>query len=1128
MTRTQARTHFCLVLLSAVPAWAAEAARFSGLGDLPGGPYLSCPLAISSDGSVVVGYSMSTKGTRAVRWQNGAITDLGMLPGGDVSGIAHGLSSQGLVVVGQAEAVSGSVAFLWENASSKPLDGLVAKKASGAWGVSADGSVVVGQMTSDSGTEAFRWTAGNLMALGDLPGGRFQSIAYGVSADGAVIVGTGQSASGDEACVWKNGETISLGHLPGGPSSQATAVNANGTVVVGRSESIWGVEAFRWQNGSMLGLGGLSAHNDLMSYASGVSADGSIIVGTSEDDTDTLAAFIWDADRGMRSLQEVLASDLGVDLTGWKLSEASGVSGSGINPHGDNEGWIAHLDAVTTRPAESPLCRITLETSAAKETPPPCRFAKFEREVGSLPEPTGVAIDGDGSIYVADPVAGEVRVFNAGGNPVRQWKPHGLTPPSESRPSGISLREGNVYLTDTVNHRIIVCDRSGRYLRGWGEPGNGRGQFHLPQGIHVDAKRIYVADTGNHRIQVFDLQGYFLNVFGVYGHGRGEFNRPSDVVAAEDGSIFVVDSDNHRIQKFDAEGRFLLEWGQWGGARGMLKYPTGIAFHSGAVYVADTVNHRIEVFDEQGNVRYAWGLPVIVPRKSGGRLHYPGSIAISPAGDLAVVGEPCEDRVQIFKGVRNEITPDGDRAGFTRPPVPAYFGMYLAAGNNLLVVPQPDDHTIQFIDLHSPAPIATNPLGGYGVEFGQLSDPAGVSINPQKPELWINDRGNHRLALYQIELDPSEAARQSPNRSRLVKSYSYHVLTSFVPALEGHGEIAPEAIKCDNGRLYVVDRNHSTVFVFGADMKFLHALGGHGTKQGQLRTPTDVAVNRSSQIAYVVDSGNQRIQAFSSQGQFLFGWGQHGTGTGEFMYPFGIATGNDGSVYVTDSALHRIQQFDERGHFTRRWGRQGMGPAEMFKPTGIVQDDQQRLCVMDYGNHRIQIFSPVGECLAVLGGGIYSKPAGTRMRPLSVIQVQSPIASRQPTIPADQPKTMPSGERRKHTGPQLHAVSNDRTFAVTCTPKPAIIPLSEPFDLDVRILTNDDLASPISDVSLRVDARMPAHGHGMNTLPEVTKTGNGRFNVTGLLFHMPGHWELYLDVTRDSVTQRVQLDVDLE
>src|SRR5206468_3499126 len=115
-----------------------------------------------------------------------------------------------------------------------------------------------------------------------------------------------------------------------------------------------------------------------------------------------------------------------------------------------------------------------------------------------------------------------------------------------------------------------------------------------------------------------------------------------------------------------------------------------------------------------------------------------------------------------------------------------------------------------------------------------------------------------------------------------------------------------------------------------------------------------------------------------------------------------------------------------------------------------------------------------------------------------------------------------------HNGPELHAVSNDRTYAVTCTPKPAPIPLNEPFDLDVRILTNDDLASPMSDVSLSVDARMPAHGHGMNTLPTVKQTGKGMFNVTGLLFHMPGHWELYFDVTRDNVTQRVQFDVDLE
>jgi hypothetical protein len=57
--------------------------------------------------------------------------------------------------------------------------------------------------------------------------------------------------------------------------------------------------------------------------------------------------------------------------------------------------------------------------------------------------------------------------------------------------------------------------------------------------------------------------------------------------------------------------------------------------------------------------------------------------------------------------------------------------------------------------------------------------------------------------------------------------------------------------------------------------------------------------------------------------------------------------------------------------------------------------------------------------------------------------------------------------------------------------------------------------------SVRVDAWMPAHRHGMNYVPAVQALGGGRYRATGLLFHMAGEWEFVFVLRADGATQRL-------
>ncbi len=123
--------------------------------------------------------------------------------------------------------------------------------------------------------------------------------------------------------------------------------------------------------------------------------------------------------------------------------------------------------------------------------------------------------------------------------------------------------------------------------------------------------------------------------------------------------------------------------------------------------------------------------------------------------------------------------------------------------------------------------------------------------------------------------------------------------------------------------------------------------------------------------------------------------------------------------------------------------------------------------------------------------------------------------------------------------------SNDGHYALCYTTTPEAIPLNEPFAMEVWVYDGDRPDVLTRTVYLDVDAAMPEHRHGMNRIPRVRAlvppsaqvdsshhpygaAGDGRFEVSGMLLHMPGRWEIHFDVTRGAITERVQVEVVLE
>src|SRR5205814_5039076 len=128
-----------------------------------------------------------------------------------------------------------------------------------------------------------------ITALGYLPGHSYSS-ALAVSGDGKVAVGYSRPDNNHDpslAVRWTNNSPLPLGTFPGASNSTAFAINADGSVIVGQS----GGEAFWWTaDGGMkpvkelIEKAGFDYPRWHFSRATGVSSDGSVIVGTGSYD----------------------------------------------------------------------------------------------------------------------------------------------------------------------------------------------------------------------------------------------------------------------------------------------------------------------------------------------------------------------------------------------------------------------------------------------------------------------------------------------------------------------------------------------------------------------------------------------------------------------------------------------------------------------------------------------------------------------------------------------------------------------------------------------------------------------------------------------------------------------------
>jgi DNA-binding beta-propeller fold protein YncE len=155
-------------------------------------------------------------------------------------------------------------------------------------------------------------------------------------------------------------------------------------------------------------------------------------------------------------------------------------------------------------------------------------------------EPSDLAIDTQNRLlYVSDVSLDQVLVYDADTFKLKRkmgttGHKHELTTPGDfAKPTGVAVdKEGNLYVADTLNDRIEVFDADGAFLRTWGKNGDGPGYFARPKGVAIDSDgHIWVADGMQDRVQVFTSEGQLLITMGGHGLLPGQYQGLVNVAA---------------------------------------------------------------------------------------------------------------------------------------------------------------------------------------------------------------------------------------------------------------------------------------------------------------------------------------------------------------------------------------------------------------------------------------------------------------------------------------------------------------------------------------------------------------------------------------------------------------------
>ncbi len=313
---------------------------------------------------------------------------------------------------------------------------------------------------------------------------------------------------------------------------------------------------------------------------------------------------------------------------------------------------------------------------------------------GSLGLVSDVAIDAAGNLFIADYARHRIRKVSYGGviTTIAGTGTAGFsgdgglaTNAMLDNPTGIAVdRDGNLFIADSYNQRIrkvgpdgniSTVAGSGIRASGYTDIGDGgpaiNAKLQFPERVAIDGNgNLLISDTGDGLIRKVAVNGIITTVAGniPYGGAPGGFsgdgglatsarlNSPTGITVDAGGNLFVADRVNARIRKISTDGIITTVAGGgyiggfsvgFGGDNGLaisaiMNAPDGVAVDgNGNIFIGDENNIRIRKVAADGIITTVAGTGVIGFNGDGGlaintNLNHPKGIGLDPGGNLFI------------------------------------------------------------------------------------------------------------------------------------------------------------------------------------------------------------------------------------------------------------------------------------------------------------------------------------------------------------------------------------------------------------------------------------------------------------------------------------------------------------